>query len=389
MNQDAAAENLAIVRAHLHSEAANEVEEALPLYSDDIVWESPARRLVFHGRRAIAENYRKMFASMTDLKITPLRCFATVDHVIDDSVASFRLVDDGITNAPLPVGSNVELRLLHIFEMRDRMIAREIAYEMWRDATVGNAAVSFASGDHEERRAKVAELRTKRDFAAMIAHDLKVPLAVISGYADLLCESPQTFAAVQNLGERIGVSVRRSLTLTVNFLDAWRIGEGRLVLHRVPTDLVRLLRHVIMHQRCLAEAKGIRIVEASEEGIPLVDADEAELDRVFANLLNNAIHHTPASGTVWISIRRMDACALEVVVEDSGEGIPPDQLGVLFEKFSAPSDLPDSTGLGLFIVKTITEAHGGLVIGENRSDGPGARFRVQLPVGTGSREPVP
>ncbi|HEX8500033.1 MAG TPA: nuclear transport factor 2 family protein [Pyrinomonadaceae bacterium] len=132
MSEELIAANLAAVEAHFHSEASNEVEKALELYTDDIVWESPARDLVFRGKEATGENYRRMFGSF---KVEEFRClqrFATEDRVIDDSVATVVLVGDGVENAPAPVGSKVEIRLLHVFEMRDGKISRELVFENWR-----------------------------------------------------------------------------------------------------------------------------------------------------------------------------------------------------------------------------------------------------------------
>ena len=132
MGQELIAANLATVEAHFHSEAVNEVEKALELYTDDIVWESPARDLVFHGKEATGENYRRMFASFQVEGFRTLQRFATEDRVVDDSVATVVLVGDGVANAPAPVGSRVEIRLLHVFEMRGGKIARELVFESWR-----------------------------------------------------------------------------------------------------------------------------------------------------------------------------------------------------------------------------------------------------------------
>ena len=126
------AANLAAVEAHFHSEAANEVEQALELYTDDIVWESPARDLVFRGKEATGENYRRMFASFQVEEFRCLDRFATEDRVVDDSVATLTLIGDGVANAPAPVGSKVEIRLLHVFEMREGRISRELVFEDWR-----------------------------------------------------------------------------------------------------------------------------------------------------------------------------------------------------------------------------------------------------------------
>ena len=126
------AANLATVEAHFHSEAANEVDEALKLYTDDIVWEAPARNLIFQGKEDVGNNYRKIFASIRDVEFRNLQRFATEDRVVDDSILTFVITQEGFL--PLPVGQEVEMRLAHIFEMRDGKISKEIAYEMWRPA---------------------------------------------------------------------------------------------------------------------------------------------------------------------------------------------------------------------------------------------------------------
>jgi ketosteroid isomerase-like protein len=129
---DVIAANLAAVEAHFHSEATGEVEAAVDLYTDDAVWESPARGLRFEGKEATAANYRRMFDSLHNVEFQCVQRFATADRVVDDSIVTFDLVGDGMVNAPLPVGSSVEMRLVHIFEMRDGKISKELAYEIWR-----------------------------------------------------------------------------------------------------------------------------------------------------------------------------------------------------------------------------------------------------------------
>jgi ketosteroid isomerase-like protein len=126
------AANLAAVEAHFHSEASNEVEKALELYTEDIVWESPARSLVFRGREATGAMYRRMFDSFRVEEFRCLQRFATEERVVDDSVATVVLAGDGVENAPAPVGSKVEIRLLHVFEMRAGKISRELVFENWR-----------------------------------------------------------------------------------------------------------------------------------------------------------------------------------------------------------------------------------------------------------------
>ena len=128
--QDTVTGNLAVVEAHFHSEAANEIEQALELYTDDIVWEAPARRLVFKGKEAVAENYRKIFTSIKNVEFRNLDRFATENRVVDDSIISFTITRDGFL--PFPIGQKIEMRLAHIFEMRGGKISKEIAFEMPR-----------------------------------------------------------------------------------------------------------------------------------------------------------------------------------------------------------------------------------------------------------------
>jgi ketosteroid isomerase-like protein len=128
--QDTVAHNLEVVEAHFHSEAANEIEQALELYTDDIIWEAPARHLVFKGKADVGENYRKIFSSIKDVEFRNLDRFATEDRVVDDSILSFTITREGFL--PFPVGQKVEMRLAHIFEMREGKISKEIAFEMPR-----------------------------------------------------------------------------------------------------------------------------------------------------------------------------------------------------------------------------------------------------------------
>ena len=143
MKQDLIEKNLAAVEAHFHSEAANEIEEALKLYTDDIVWESPVRELVFRGKEAVGENYRKMFQSFKVEEFRSLQRFATEDRVVDDSVLTVVLSGNTMGNPPVPVGSRAEVRLLHVFEMRDGKISRELVFEDWKVLQPGVQELSF------------------------------------------------------------------------------------------------------------------------------------------------------------------------------------------------------------------------------------------------------
>lgn len=122
--------SLATVEAHFHNEALNEIEKACDLYTDDIVWEALARNLLLRNKQDAIDNYRKMFASAKDVAFRNLQRFATEDRVVDDSIAHFKVI--GPHSVPAPIGSEIEMRLVHVFEMREAKIAKEIAFEMWK-----------------------------------------------------------------------------------------------------------------------------------------------------------------------------------------------------------------------------------------------------------------
>ena len=130
--RDARELNLAVAEAHFHSEANNEVDRALALFTDDVVWESPTRGLVLRGKSEAGANYRRMFNSFSVESFRCLQRFATEDRVVDDSVLVATLTGSGVQNAPAPVGSRVEIRLLHVFEMRDGKISKKLVFENWK-----------------------------------------------------------------------------------------------------------------------------------------------------------------------------------------------------------------------------------------------------------------
>ncbi len=124
--------NLETVDRHIQGEA-RDVDSILDLYTDDVVLEVPGRGLRFCGREAIRANYLAMWPAMAEVELEPLDRFATAHRVVDDMLVRMRLVGPGMVNAPLPIGTRVELRLVHHFTMRDGLIAREQVFEMWRD----------------------------------------------------------------------------------------------------------------------------------------------------------------------------------------------------------------------------------------------------------------
>ena len=131
-----AEQNLRIVAEHIANEARDPAG-ILPLYTSDAVLEFPGRGLKFTTPDVIEANYRRMFAAISDVELEPLDRFATDDRVVDDMIVRFTVVDEGMDGAPVQVGDKVALRLVHVFHMRNGLIAREIVHEDWQVVSNG------------------------------------------------------------------------------------------------------------------------------------------------------------------------------------------------------------------------------------------------------------
>jgi len=126
------ARNIEAVEAHFHNETPENIQKAVALYTDDIVWEGPARGLVHRTTEDALDGYRGIFSSLQVHSVTSLRRFATEEFVFDDCIYDATYARDKMENFPYPAGTRVSIRLAHVFEMRDGKIAKEIAYEIIR-----------------------------------------------------------------------------------------------------------------------------------------------------------------------------------------------------------------------------------------------------------------
>jgi signal transduction histidine kinase len=250
-------------------------------------------------------------------------------------------------------------------------------------ATVGAAVLTRGRlREFGARRAKEELLRARADFVAMLTHDIKHPLGVIAGYVGMIRDAASmTPAERDRLLVLVEGSVRNALTLATNFLDASKLEADRSILRKEPTDVREVLRQAVSNHRCLADSREVRVLEEQEAAIPRIAADPLILDRIFANLVDNAIKHTPPGGTVRVAASFDPAVGVEVTIEDTGSGLPPGSEARIFDRYTTAASRADSTGLGLYIARSFTIAHGGTISAENRDDGPGARFRVTFPGG--------
>ena len=229
-----------------------------------------------------------------------------------------------------------------------------------------------------------ARLRAERDQATVlstVAHELRAPLTSVTGFTSSLLRRWDRFTDEQKrlMIETIESDASRLTRLITELLDISRLDAGRLSLRLGPVDLHELLaRHVVRHE--LGRTAGsIRLVlgpRARQDGLPQLWADGDRLEQVFFNLIENALQH--GDGPVTVTVERDDGEpeGVRVCVEDRGEGIPVEHRERIFDRFwHGPTSV--STGLGLYVVRGLVEAHGGTVR-LDESTRVGARFVVHL-----------
>lgn len=225
--------------------------------------------------------------------------------------------------------------------------------------------------------------RIKDEFLANLSHELRTPLQAILGWAQLL---QRTRRDDTDLHEALRVIVRSAeaqAQMIEDVLDVSRITSGRLRLETQPLDPVQVVEAAVKSVRPTAEAKGISLEVRAQREAGQVLGDPTRLQQVVWNLLTNAIKFTPTGGHVTASIGRVSN-DIEISISDTGQGISADFLPFMFERFRqagrAGSRGVSGLGLGLALVRHLTEMHGGTVSAESGGEGLGSTFRVRLPV---------
>lgn len=248
-----------------------------------------------------------------------------------------------------------------------------------RPIIVGGAARGFQSiGRDVTQRRQVEQM--KADFLAMVTHDMKNPVSIIVGYAEILLNDGGINSEEREMLVSIDSSARGLLHLIMNFLDLSKIEAGALTMHRTETSLNEVIHQVVQYQEALARVKKISVVEDFAP-VPAMYVDRSQMDRVFVNLIGNAIKFTPPSGRVSVQTSTHNG-TVEVHISDTGPGIAPEHVPQLFGKYqrlSAAQQTTEGTGLGLFIAKSMVDAHGGTIRVESTPK-LGATFVVALPV---------
>ncbi len=232
--------------------------------------------------------------------------------------------------------------------------------------------------------------RLRNDFLHTVNHEMRAPLTAILGFADFLLREqagPLTVAQREYL-EEIRTSGGRIQVLVENILEAARLEEGQVTPRCMEVCIGDVAGQILAMARPTASEKNIALVSRIPPDLPNVLADPLMVERIVINLLTNAIKFTPKGGLVWIEADcGAEAGMVRVCVGDTGVGIPPEHIDEIFRRFrrlETPSlGKVGGTGLGLYIVKGLVEAHGGRIWVES-AVGEGSKFFFTLPIAPGS-----
>ncbi|HKP73625.1 MAG TPA: response regulator, partial [Pyrinomonadaceae bacterium] len=225
--------------------------------------------------------------------------------------------------------------------------------------------------------------RTKDEFLATLSHELRTPLTAILGWTHLIRGGNLDDAILARALETIERNARSQSQLIDDLLDVSRIITGKLNLDFRPVELSSIVEATIDTVRPAAEAKNISVEPSLHTQHCLVSGDPARLQQVVWNLFSNAVKFTPEGGRVDVGLKCNEA-HVELEVRDTGQGINPEFLPYIFDRFRQADGTTTrkhgGLGLGLAIVRHLVELHGGLIKADSDGDGRGATFTLRLPL---------
>jgi signal transduction histidine kinase/CheY-like chemotaxis protein len=282
---------------------------------------------------------------------------------------------------------------------RERIISVSAAPLMDEANNITGAVAVF----HDVTKAREVE-RLKDDFLAIVSHELRTPLAAILGYTDIMLRGlggPLTPKQEQNQ-QSIKANATRLLALINDLLDVSKLEAAGVALNAEAVSLQQVIPKAVAWVQVLASGRGVTVLHQVPANLPPVWGDAERLHQVLTNLLSNAIKFTPAGGTVVVQARNsiLPAAAppdspdsafappvgesILVSVQDTGVGLAGDDLARIWDRFyqadSTTSRRYGGTGLGLTIVKSLVELHGGRVWATSAGTGKGSTFQFRLPL---------
>jgi PAS domain S-box-containing protein len=250
--------------------------------------------------------------------------------------------------------------------------------------------------EHAARTQAEEATRLKDEFLANLSHELRTPMNAIIGWTHLLRSGRLEESQRQRALESIDRGARSQAKLIEDLLDVSRIVSGKLSLNLQPVDLAAVIDAAIESQRPAAQSKGLKIERGATPAEFTVLGDAGRLQQVFLNILSNAVKFTPSGGHISVTLAAKGR-ETEVTVTDTGEGISPEFLPYVFDRFRQADGTSTRShmglGLGLAIVRHVVDLHGGAVRVASAGVAKGATFTVTIPQAVGVegtvRKPVP
>jgi signal transduction histidine kinase/CheY-like chemotaxis protein len=260
--------------------------------------------------------------------------------------------------------------------------SRNVTGERRADERACDESARLLARERQSREVAEAANRSKDEFLSVISHELRSPLNAILGWNRILAVKCGQDPEVVAIAPRIEQSAKAQLKMVNDLLDLGRMSTGKLKVESRPMQLARVTRLAIDAARPAAAAKGIEIAARFAPGAGELCADADRLQQVIGNLLSNAVKFSGSGGRITVGLRE-DGAFTELTVEDTGQGIAPELLPHIFDRFrqgdSSSSRAASGLGLGLTLVREIVALHGGSVSARSAGSGAGATFSVRLP----------
>jgi len=256
--------------------------------------------------------------------------------------------------------------------------------ETFHEMTRLNNDLANLQRELSRKNAELQRLNEVKDqFLGMAAHDLRNPMSNILFYTDFILEEKERLSDDQKeFVEQVQYLGRFMLGMVNDLLDVSAIESGNIRLSKREEDLVKLIEHTLTLNENHATRKGIELARELPDFPVLVHIDPEKISQVIINLLTNAVKFSPSETTIHVRLE-VEEKSVRVIVTDEGQGIPQEELANLFKPFQKTSTQATngekSTGLGLYIVKRIVEAHGGDIRAKS-PPGEGASFIFSLPM---------
>lgn len=248
---------------------------------------------------------------------------------------------------------------------------------------LANSLNTLASRLQEKISQLVQQEQIRREFVTNVAHEIKTPLAVMQGFTETLIDGlVKTEKEQDEYLQNILDEINRLKRLVNEVLDLKRMEEGHFDFDKEPCDLREIIDRVQRKLTQLTVEKGIHLEISIEKRLPHVTCNSDRIERVLINLIDNAIRHTPYGGKIALHVTGK-ANQVHLRISDSGVGIAPEDLPMIWERFykgdKSRTRVQGGTGLGLAIVKRIVEGHGGQINVESKLN-KGTTFNIVLPV---------